>query len=585
MTTSLRDFNQTDIQVQSSFAELAKLHLCDMEPDGDLNPDTDDLPLRANTNHIRVRHYVLDLTVHFDRKVISGSIVLFLQPCSEVMTRPQDGIECGVVEETGTKEAEKSENASVCSFQEVDTIKDHARDLDQTRVRTAAVDLGESTIKDMKGLGNAISRIETISGALSGVGTQAQAEVENIQSSRWWENNSVGDFTLVLDCCDLTVSKVEEVDVASLSAMCSHLAEVSSERTGVSSVSPQAALIDSIISMPSSQWRQQHQLLLQCSSAPGVQDGGSLHFYTDRWSLQVRKRGASSPQEFPHILRISYETMPAGGSVRWTKDQDNRVCVYTAGSPINNRALFPCQEPPVAMSTWQTTVRAPSECVVLMSGEEQAVPIEDQDPCFLIWNYYVTMPMPASTFTLAVGHWHQVTAEIPPAFEKELRDRMDCGKRAKLGAGSGEWTEAGIVSSLGSSTGEVVNGSTLQTGSGDQTTRADSAFCYSSLKDERLSVTDYSGMVNDGISCSHGDYPCRFTDHLAGSQRVIPHRVFAPVSLLQKAQRPPWRKVPQTGYELIPEYVFWSSHYLSSSLPSDVSVDFLPFCSPFQFEL
>lgn len=70
--------------------------------------------------------------------------------------------------------------------------------------------------------------------------------------------------------------------------------------------------------------------------------------------------------------------------------------------------------------------------------------------------------------------------------------------------------------------------------SGDQTTR--SAFCYSSLEDEGLSVIDYSGMVDDGISCSHGDYPCRFTNRLARSQRVIPHRVFGPVCLLQKAQ-------------------------------------------------
>lgn len=260
-----------------------------MEQDGDLNPDTDDLPLRANTNHILVRHYVLDLTVHFDRKVISGSVVLFLQPCSGVMARlPQDGIERG-------------KDASLCSFQEVDTTKDCARDLEQTRAGTAAVDLD-----------------------LSGVGTQAQAEAESIQSSRWWENTSDDDFTLVLDCCDLTVSKVEEVDVTSVSAMSSHLAEVSSERTGVSSVSPQAALIHNIISMPSSQWRQQHQLFSQCSRALGVQDGSSLHFHTDRWSLQVRKRGVSSPQEFPRVLRICYETRPTGGSVRWTKDQDNR---------------------------------------------------------------------------------------------------------------------------------------------------------------------------------------------------------------------------------------------------------------------
>lgn len=44
------------------------------------------------------------------------------------------------------------------------------------------------------------------------------------------------------------------------------------------------------------------------------------------------------------------------------------------GSPINNRALFPCQEPPVAMSTWQARVRAPCDYTVLMSGENQAFP-------------------------------------------------------------------------------------------------------------------------------------------------------------------------------------------------------------------
>uniref|UniRef100_A0A672ZM43 Aminopeptidase O (putative) n=1 Tax=Sphaeramia orbicularis TaxID=375764 RepID=A0A672ZM43_9TELE len=340
-----------------------------MEPDENLNPDSDDLPLRANTNHILVRHYVLDLTIDFDRKVIAGCAVLFLEP------RPGG--------KTGSEE-------------------------------------------------------ETRSGAVT------------------------GDFqAAVLDCCDLDVSKVEEVDVGSVSAMSCLSVEHPPETAGFASLTPQAALIQNLISMPSNLWRQQHQCYSQCSSAPCAQDGNSLPFHTDRWSLQVRKKGAATSQEFPRVLRIFYETRPTGGSVRWTKDQDNRVCVYTAGSPINNRALFPCQEPPVAMSTWQATVRAPSECAVLMSGEEQAVPLKDEDTRFLIWNYHVTMPMPASTFTLAVGHW---------------------------------------------------------------------------FRDEELSVTDYSGMVDDGISCSHGDYPCRFTKQPARSQRVIPHRVFAPVCLHQKAQ-------------------------------------------------
>ncbi|KAM9360122.1 aminopeptidase O [Symphorus nematophorus] len=476
-----------------------------MEPDEDLNPDTDDLPLRANTNHILVRHYVLDLMVHFDRKVISGSVVLFLEPCCRSGTKAENNTGPG----TGAIEAGGCLDGPACRLQDVDTLEDGTKEHGSTTTR----------MEEMLGAGERVR-----------AGPQTAAETENIQSSHLWETTNDDDFTLVLDCCDLDVSKVEEVDVTSVSAMSSLLPEVISEKSG------SATFLQNLISMSSSQWRQKHQLFLQCSCAPGAQDGSSLHFHRDRWSLQVRKKGVSSPQEFPRAVRICYETRPTGGSVRWTKDQDNRVCVYTAGSPINNRALFPCQEPPVAMSTWQATVRAPSECVVLMSGEEQTVPIEDGDTPFLIWNYYVTMPMPASTFTLAVGHWHQVTAEIPPALVEGVRDRTDCGEMAKLGAGPGQWTEAELVSGLGSSSSNIVKGSPLQTGSGDQTTRSVSAFCYSSLEDEGLSVTDYSGMVDDGISCSHGDYPCRFTERSARSQRVIPHRVFGPVCLLQKAQ-------------------------------------------------
>nr|XP_020449400.1 aminopeptidase O isoform X2 [Monopterus albus] len=486
-----------------------------MEPDGDLNPDTDDLPLRANTNHILVKHYVLDLTVHFDRKVISGSAVLFLEPCSGVRSKTEDDIGPGAGEGDGTVE---SQEGFVCRFQDADTMEDGTKGLGKTTTRTEKMSTGER------------DRDEFL--ALSGAGSPTAPETKTIQSSHLWETTSNNDFTLVLDCCDLDVSKVEEVDVTSVSATSSLPPEVTPKGSGVSSANQQTAFIQKLISMPSGQWRQKHQLFSLCSRAPGAQD--VLHFHRDRWSLQVRKKRVTSPQEFPCAVRVCYETRPTGCSVRWTKDQDSRVCVYTAGSPINNRALFPCQEPPVAMSTWQATVRAPSECVVLMSGEEQAVPIEDRDTRFSVWNYHVTMPMPASTFTLAVGHWCQVTAETPPRVERGVKDKMDCDKQVKPVAG--EWTEAGLVSGLGNSSSELVKLSPLQTGSGDQTTRSHSASCYSSLEDEGLSVTDYSGTVDGSISCSHGDYPCRFPERLARSQRVIPHRVFAPVCLLEKAQ-------------------------------------------------
>ncbi|XP_028314476.1 aminopeptidase O isoform X2 [Gouania willdenowi] len=390
-----------------------------MELKEDLNP-SDDLPLRSNTNHILVRHYVLDLDVHFDSRIISGSITLFLEP----------------VETSGST--------------------------------------GISTIQ-----------------------TSGQTSPD-------------GDFTLVLDCCDLTVSKVEELDVTSVLSSLDVLPDVSSRSSADVPLTRQTDLIRDLISMSCSQWRHKHQLLSLCSGAPGVQDGSSMRFNTDRWSLQVWKDGVTFPQQFPRALRICYETKPGGGSVRWTRDQDNRECVYTAGSPINNRALFPCQEPPVAMSTWQATVRAPSGCVVLMSGEEEALPTQDQDTSmFSVWRYYVTMAMPASTFTLAVGHWRQVTEEVSLTGER-CEDRTVCGKAAAVA-------------------GEDVKDHPIQTD------RSDSAFCCSSPEDKVLSAIDYSG-VDGSISCCHGDYPCRFTMQSAWSQRVIPHRVFSCDCLLHKAQ-------------------------------------------------
>lgn len=187
------------------------------------------------------------------------------------------------------------------------------------------------------------------------------------------------------------------------------------------------------------------------------------------------------------------------------------------------------------MSTWQATVRAPLQCVVLMSGEEVAVPIQDENTHFLIWNYYITMAMPASTLTLAVGQWHQVKTQIPST-EERWKDNTDCGSMAQRRDESQEWTQTEVVSGLGNSIDEGVKFSSLPTGSRDWIACSDSTFRCSSLEAERLSAADFSDMVYDGIYCSHGDYPCRFTMLCAWTQRVIPHRVFSPVCLQEKAQ-------------------------------------------------
>lgn len=233
-----------------------------MEPPGNLDPDKDDLPLRANTNHILVKHYVLDLTVHLHSRLISSSIVLFLEP------QPEAG------------EAEHSLDGA--SFQEADTMEFGAKVEDKEKT----------------------------------------CESADVQTSHLWQTTSSSDFTLVLDCCDLDVSKVEEVDITSTPDIMGLLPQSASE---ILSGNPQSAFMENLFSMPSSQWQMKHQIFSLCSRAPCAEDGSSLPFHRDLWSLQVRKRRVESAHQFPRIIRIHYQTKPSGSSLRWTKDQDNKL--------------------------------------------------------------------------------------------------------------------------------------------------------------------------------------------------------------------------------------------------------------------
>ena len=48
-----------------------------------------DLPLMANVDEVLVKHYILDLSVKFSEKIMQGSIVLFLNPRNEEVTKRQ----------------------------------------------------------------------------------------------------------------------------------------------------------------------------------------------------------------------------------------------------------------------------------------------------------------------------------------------------------------------------------------------------------------------------------------------------------------------------------------------------------------
>lgn len=50
---------------------------------------SEDLPLMANVDEVLVKHYILDLSVKFSEKIMKGSIVLFLEPRNEEVTKRQ----------------------------------------------------------------------------------------------------------------------------------------------------------------------------------------------------------------------------------------------------------------------------------------------------------------------------------------------------------------------------------------------------------------------------------------------------------------------------------------------------------------
>ncbi|XP_070231459.1 aminopeptidase O isoform X10 [Bos mutus] len=397
-----------------------------------LDPSRDDLPLVANTSHILVKHYVLDLDVDFESQVIEGTIVLFLESGNRFKKRS-----------SSTEVTCPSESNEACKFRMPEPCQ-----IPVTNTKTFSSKIGYNDFV-ICGKGE-----KDTSGKDGNHDNQEQAS--GISSSKYCcdtGNHGSEEFLLVLDCCDLSVLKVEEVDVAAVPGI----------EKFTRSPKLRNQIVHELMALPADRWREQLDYYARCSQAPGC---GELLFDTDTWSLQIRKTGAQTATDFPHAIRIQYRTKPQGRSVTWTSDQSGRPCVYTVGSPINNRALFPCQEPPVAMSTWQATVRAAASFVVLMSGENSAKPTQLQED-YSSWHYYVTMPMPASTFTIAVGSWTEMKPEICSS--------NDVATERSFSPSEADFRYIGV--------------------------------------------------------CGHMEYPCRFQKASATTQKIIPHRVFAPACL------------------------------------------------------
>lgn len=282
-----------------------------MNMETQLDPMKDDLPLMANTSYMLVKHYVLNLDVDFKNKVIEGSIVLFFETGSQYMKTGSAGEEC-------------------CQSEFDETCKMGASEPCDIPVINVSTSSSKTEYNDF-----AVSGKEEEATSDENSNHSNSEQASGISSSKGCcntENYGNKDFLLVLDCCDLSVLKVEEVDVAAVSGIEEFTR--SAKLTGVSKKLENLRnwIIHELVTLPADRWKEQLHYFSHCSQAPGC---GELLFSTSTWSLEIRKLGIQTPADFPHAIRIWYKTKPEGRSVTWTTDQSGRYVTVSEGFGCN----------------------------------------------------------------------------------------------------------------------------------------------------------------------------------------------------------------------------------------------------------
>lgn len=236
--------------------------------------DDNDMPLVANITDIVVRHYILNLTCDFENKIFSGNTVLFLEPVqSDKPCETQKCRCCGYLSNDKTN----SEQGSL--IQALKTGRKTYNSLCDTLFTCAENELDFEELTDTKGH------------LYVSMDTNKKSELESSWHVRKLKNKAGekciqqrDEFTCVLDCCQLNIKSVEEVD------------------------------IDVDIFMLE---RFSHE-------TPKFTSKCALNFLVDKWSLEIWKEGVYCRFHFPKFIRINYETIPEGNSLMWVKDQDGR---------------------------------------------------------------------------------------------------------------------------------------------------------------------------------------------------------------------------------------------------------------------
>ncbi len=233
-----------------------------------------DLPLMANTNDVLLYHYILDLDCDLDKKVMSGSITLFLDPMTK--TSPSGSRRVFSIHEFH----EKQKTARVCSEEVKNAQSANVAGLPVKLERTITDDCDQSHC-------NILPKSEIVA-----LDKPCKPDVSEPASSCL---RSDKPFQLVLDSYDLIIHHVEERIIPQ-------------DLEDILEKSKDDDLVDSgsIFSRCRS-----------CASRP-------LEYYVEKWCVRIWKDRVIEPCHFPRVVTIRYSTKPSGTSLQWAVDQDGR---------------------------------------------------------------------------------------------------------------------------------------------------------------------------------------------------------------------------------------------------------------------
>ncbi|XP_065834926.1 aminopeptidase O-like isoform X2 [Oscarella lobularis] len=178
---------------------------------------------------------------------------------------------------------------------------------------------------------------------------------------------------LCLDACDLVIERVEEIDPLLTPQQSSLSFEDQSECFGYE----------------------------KCCEIIKL-NGSPLRYETTDWKMNIF--APENRTKFPRCVKIVYHTKPTGKSLAWANDVNGRPCVFNWGAPINNRAMFPGQDVPGGLSTWNAIARVPKGCLVLMSGNfyENRSLLKDDFECHF---YAMGCLLPCCCVGFAAGYF------------------------------------------------------------------------------------------------------------------------------------------------------------------------------------